>query len=169
MISSNNNLKACDCIIAPQCLAFMDCKSLSTLLKLNKYLSNLIQDSGDTMGYWQALCNSFSSEHGLYALSDVMYSDGKKKFFFNTLLPAKNKWGEIENSALTTQTFKIEVMCRFRPGLRNNKNLVVPLHQFLKVKRQNISDSNKFCIGIIYIKLLSLLISDDLCFLIKYV
>jgi hypothetical protein len=83
-----------------------------------------------------------------------MYSDGKKKFFFNTLLPAKNKWGEIENSALTTQTFKIEVMCRFRPGLRNKKNLVVPLHQFLKVKRQNISDSNKFCIGNRYIKLL---------------
>ena len=59
MIGSNNNLKACDCIIAPQCLAFMDCKSLSTLLKLNKYLSNLIQDSGDTLGYWQALCNRF--------------------------------------------------------------------------------------------------------------
>merc|ERR1711991_1054386 len=49
--------------------------------------------------------------------------------------------------ATKTQAFKIEVGCRFRPGERVNKNLVVPLHQFLKVRRQKAADTKTFCVG----------------------
>ena len=145
------------CITSSRTLMFLDYTSLCQFSQVNRSIHDfLTQDKAS--GYWQAICNSFSVEKGLYSTADVFYSGGSRHFFFNTLFSAKDKWTEAntivdgEEAASVsnidkTQAFNIEVGCRFRPGDRMDRNLVVPLHQFLKVRRQKAVETNSFCVG----------------------
>lgn len=56
------------------------------------------------------------------------------------LWDARNKWPDIRPDQTKvmekkSQDFKIYVSCRFRPGESRMDNILLPLHQFLKVKR----------------------------------
>lgn len=114
-------------------LGFFDTKSLQNFVVLNRRIAKDVANKGVEIGFWQALCHSFCVENGLYAIPEVLFSGSvDRRFFFDTLFPARMKWSTSEVS----HAFKIEVACRFRPGERVSKNLVVPLHQFLKVRRK---------------------------------
>jgi len=127
---------------------FLDVYSLQNFVQLNRRTAEEVGANGDKIGFWQALCHSFCVENGLYAIPEVLFSGNiNRKFFFDTLYPARNKWSTSEVS----HAFKIEVACRFRPGDRSSKNLVVPLHQFLKVRRKQqttLSASKDYAVGL---------------------
>ena len=69
-----------DVLVLPQFLSFADFPTLCILPSVSKYLSEHIRNNGHE-GYWQAVCNSFSVEKKLYAIQDVFYTGGTKKFF----------------------------------------------------------------------------------------
>jgi len=156
IVTVGNNHSVFQCITSNRTLMFLDYTSLCQFAQVNRSIYNFLTKD-KASGYWQAVCNSFSVEKGLYSTADVFYSGGSRQFFFGTLFSAKDKWTEAktiaegdettETNAGKTQTFKIEVGCRFRPGERKDKNLVVPLHQFLKVRRQKAAETNSFCVG----------------------
>lgn len=73
-----------------------------------------------------------------------------KRFFFDSLWPARNKWGDLSQQdqlqdAKDGQDFKINVCVRFRPLLEPppDSKLSLPLHQFVKLKRQQMREKNK--------------------------
>lgn len=138
-----------DALIMPTSIQYMDFTSLSYYLTINKLTCKTSTEKRS--GFWLAVCNSFAASYGLYTFG---YNDllciNAKKYFFNELLIAKNKFSSTVDT--NTTSFNIKVCARFRPGQRNNENLNLPLHQFLKVRRKNIkesaaADNNKCLVG----------------------
>ena len=137
------SMSTLDCLTRPYVLNYCDFHTLCQLFCVNKHCHTTLMND-KTSGFWQAICNSYAVERGLFSTHDVFFSGGTRKFFFDTLFPARAKWqttdlavqGEDETAVASvggTQAFKVEVACRFRPGQRVSRKLVVPLHQFLKV------------------------------------
>ena len=74
--------------------------------------------------------------------------DYKKDFY--DLWASRKKWitgisanGVDEPERSTAQSYAIKVACRFRPGKMGHDKLALPLHQFIKVKRNQMKDKDK--------------------------
>mmetsp|Transcript_4342 Transcript_4342/g.10377 ORF Transcript_4342/g.10377 Transcript_4342/m.10377 type:complete len:589 (-) Transcript_4342:1238-3004(-) len=83
---------------------------------------------------WSTLCDVIASDLGLFLPNNSSGTFVKsKKTFFEHLYPARNKWAESD----ATTDFKIRVGVRFKPGPPlSNRDLVLPLHQRLKMLKK---------------------------------
>jgi hypothetical protein len=142
--------------LIPNLLLYVDFKSLIKLSALSKKHFKIISgDENRSIGYWPAVCNSFCFHAGLYSPiiynPELIYPIIYRKHFFDDLWPLRNKWTftkdttaeEVNNltnvastSATIQQSYKVKVACRFRPGELPQGKVFLPLHQFLKLKRQ---------------------------------
>lgn len=74
------------------------------------------------------MCVSLAGYRGLYLPKMIGNS---RDYFFNEIWILRNKWKEGEQQ---TQSFRIRVASRFRPGKLSQDRFALPLHQFLKVR-----------------------------------
>ena len=138
MSESENNLSLPSILeLAPAIFAFCNVLDLQKMFFINKKILDLIHSKGDVCGYWQACCVNLSKEYGLY-ISEERNHTGNKFFFFSELWYSREKF---DNESQSMVSFKIQVASRFRPGKQDNRGITVPLHQFLKVKRQQLTTS----------------------------
>ena len=127
-------------LLQPVLLLFIDFQSLLTLKLLSKRYTKTIDDESKAIGYWPALCNSYCYFAGLY--SPIIYNPelilpmNYRKHFFDDLWPLRTKWSIDNVGPSNNQSYKIKVACRFRPGETPEGKVCLPLHQFLKLKRQ---------------------------------
>jgi len=63
-----------------------------------------------------------------------------QNLFIEHLKPSISKWSPSDK----TQSFKVQVAVRFKPGLQENNKLVLPLHQVLKFRTGNQKLSKNF-------------------------
>lgn len=123
----------------PHTLIFFDVKELVYLQFINK---KFITSLNNSQGYWQAFSSNLAKSKGLYVSRPYLSS---RNYFFGELWVFRNKWNETSSNNMN---FKIGIVSRFRPGRRNDSQIALPLHQFLKVKRHNMSeDKTKILIG----------------------
>jgi hypothetical protein len=134
-----------EALLLPNVVAFVDFKTLARYSEINKTVYKAVINTPEDMGYWQSMCLSFAASRGLYSRIDYATFEVQniRKYFFDELWTARNKW--CATDAIDTadrpfksnlQTFRVRVSCRFRPGERGQQGVCLPLHQFLKVKRQ---------------------------------
>lgn len=136
----NSFVDAVEIICNPNVLAFSDFRSLCRLFILSKNTHLLLQKEGKQHGFWQACCNSFCFEAGLY--SPMLIKDDYLDFerhFIDELWGVKRKWGNLQELL----NYKIRVSCRFRPGDISTERICLPLHQFLQIKRRQIDDEKR--------------------------
>eukprot|EP00605_Chrysophyceae_sp_TOSAG23-4_P002725 GSChrysophyteH1.ASY1.ANO1.3004.1 assembled CDS len=131
-------------LLHPNLIFMLEFKQLAHLSELNKSLRKVVKSNSNQIAYWRAMCISFSGFKKIYSplIYDLAYmgkkprisNENAKKHFFNDLWSIRNKWNPIaeENSS----EFKIRVAARFRPGLIEQKSMNLPLHQFLKLRRE---------------------------------
>ena len=126
---------------------YLDLDTLLALVVLSKETHKQCV-TRDSVGYWAALCGAFAVAKGLYMPAAETVSN-PRKFFFEELWVARHKWAlasdaaeddannnNNNNNPARFTEFKIRVGCRFRPGARGQGNMCLPLHQFLRVKRE---------------------------------
>jgi hypothetical protein len=123
-------------LLLPDVVKFLDFSTLAKFPFISKItLKNL---DSDEIGFWFSCCNSFAHYKGLFMKpNEGEHLQNTRKYFFDELFIARKKWKfheEDDNSNI--HTFKIKVSCRFRPGSRGQGNMCLPLHQFLKVRRE---------------------------------
>eukprot|EP01041_Mallomonas_annulata_P001896 gene1896-3673_t len=121
-------------LLLPNTLMFIDYKSLLFVKLICKSLLNKVTEESNNFGYWQAICHSMAIQSGLY-LSHM--NTANRKYFLEEIWIARGKWSR-ESSLPSITNFKIQIMARFRPGRRSNNGLALPLHQYLKIKRQQL-------------------------------
>eukprot|EP01036_Dinobryon_divergens_P032793 gene32793-42451_t len=69
-----------------------------------------------------------------------------RKHFFESLWPYRTLWKHASGDAISddiTTSYKIKVACRMRPGSIGDEKVCLPLRQFLKVKKSQLSTSAK--------------------------
>jgi hypothetical protein len=115
-------------LLQPYLLVFLDFPQLATLPCLSKEYYESIKQDETTLGYWHAMCVSLAGYRGLYLPKMIGNS---RDYFFNEIWILRNKWKEGEQQ---TQSFRIRVASRFRPGKLSQDRFALPLHQFLKVR-----------------------------------
>ena len=103
------------------------------MLSVDKENQRLIKDHGDSIGYWGAMCHSFAVNRGLYIRQNASIT-GTRKEFFSRIYPLNSKWHVDDNDE--AQVFRINVSARFRPGEHGGSSFVLPLHQFLQIRRK---------------------------------
>lgn len=126
-------------LLLPSVIRFFDFQSLCDLPFLCKTANVRVNQITDDIGYWLGCCHAYVYHNGLFMRTDEgMILKNARKYFFDELLVAKHKWNcpDETDGKNSIQTFKIKVSCRFRPGDRGQQNMSLPLHQFLKVKRE---------------------------------
>lgn len=135
----------------PAFLQFLDLKSLQNLIFLCK-TSQKICLHEIKPSFFAALSHSFADYYGLYTLEleSILKNDPVKyfndeiniaKYKFKTQLPIPDSADET-----ITNSFKINIHARFRPGVQQHQGVQLPLHQFLKVKRNKINNDD-FLVG----------------------
>lgn len=121
-----------DILILPNQIMYLDSKTLINLRSISKIFHQKEYQSL----WWTALSNSVAKERGLYFPLNMIAHD-PKQFFFEEIWPARNKFLSLsENDEEKVNNFNIKVSARFRPGIKENDNLSLPLHQFLKIQRK---------------------------------
>lgn len=150
---------AVDALLSPNIFDFIDYDTLVSYKLISKLIYTSIKDPQLDKIYHEALCISFASKYGLYMSPSLSLTLGPRKYLMEYLLELKYKWNVIEkdehNQSKLPQDFKIKVACRFRPGNKGVNNLCLPLHQYLKVKRQqkqiaiseSSNDNNNIVVG----------------------
>eukprot|EP01035_Chromulina_nebulosa_P030955 gene30955-41205_t len=106
--------------------------------------------------YWRVLCNSFLHYSGLHCpmiarsfrinLIRIPQLQSYRKHFFESLWPYRTLWKHASGDAISddiTTSYKIKVACRMRPGSIGDEKVCLPLRQFLKVKKSQLSTSAK--------------------------
>ena len=129
-------------LLLPTVIKFLDFTTLNRFPFLCKTTAAHVTRSCDGIGYWFSYSCSFAHHYGLFMRPDeCILIKNARKHFFDELWVAKEKWLSVNenDSSSSTHAFKIKVSCRFRPGGRGHHNMCLPLHQFLKVRR----DKNK--------------------------
>lgn len=130
----------------PGVLQCMDFQSLIALPLLSKSFRKEWDHKKAENGYWNAMCSSVSAEYGLYCPKTFESAT----VLFTELWNARHKWNSSLSGPATEhdeQIFKINVACRFRPGQRSDAKLALPLHQFLKLKRKQSTDTSSVVVG----------------------
>jgi hypothetical protein len=122
--------------LLPHVVKFLDFSTLSTFPFISKITKQSVEI--DEIGFWLSCCNSFAHYKGLFMRpNEGTYLQNARKYFFDELFVARRKWKyHEEDDSSNIHTFKIKVSCRFRPGSRGQGNMCLPLHQFLKVRRE---------------------------------
>jgi hypothetical protein len=133
-------------LLLPSLVKYMDLETLKALILVSKESHKQCLQF-DEVGYWAAVCTAFAVAKGLY-MPPTDSVKNARKFFFEELWVARHKWAPLPDAedpdsgdqqqqvpARFTE-FKIRVGCRFRPGTRGQGNMCLPLHQFLRVKRE---------------------------------
>jgi U-box domain len=129
-------------LLLPTVINFLDFITLNRFPFLCKTTASHVTRSCDGIGFWLSYSYSFSHHYGLFMRpDDGVLIKNVRKHFFDELWVAKEKWLSVNQGELSgsTHAFRIKVSCRFRPGDRGRHNMCLPLHQFLKVRR----DKNK--------------------------
>lgn len=126
-----------DNIFNPVIILYCDYELLLSLVAVNKQChQRLLGADSASCGYWPAMCNSFCARYGLYSpvviSPDVVLRMNHRQHLAKVLLPLRGKWNEQREQ----EAHKICVACRFRPGEPATGKVCLPLHQFIKVKRQ---------------------------------
>jgi len=136
--------KSIELLLLPEVLMAMPFDVLKKLPLVNSAFNRASKDKDDMFGYWNAISHSFAREYGLYLPVDKIVS---KAAFFTDIWPLRTKWRVNEAEAMesgtytTSNTFKIQVASRSRPGATPKDSLNLPLHQFLKIKRRQQQES----------------------------
>jgi hypothetical protein len=96
--------------------------------------------------FWAAMAHSLAGEHALYTLEPTRTAiaaapeagSAWRRHFLEQLWPARDKWRSSGggDGGDARAGFSIQVSVRFRPGPRSNRGLALPLHQFLRVRRE---------------------------------
>ncbi len=124
----------------PSLVSHLDFQSLCTLPLINKALAADIRDRPEMYGYWQAMCCAFARHAGLHTYSFFELLESPKRYFFSELWLSRKKWNQGDvNETSVGESFKVKVVCRFRPGERTDDRFSLPLHQFLKLRRKQLS------------------------------
>jgi hypothetical protein len=146
----SSSTAACERIIAalsnPELVGFLDLHALLQFPLINRCTSAIVSQTNHSgiSSHWLHVCRAYAAHFGLYVTTDVRrLLQNPRKYLFDELVIAKHKWdyaaddstaeGRVQRGALNE--FKIKVSCRFRPGKRGNQNMFLPLHQFIKVRR----------------------------------
>ena len=117
---------------------FADFDTLTQLPLVNKAHHKAINERPESLCYWQCLCIASQVKYGLYSrcVHETLHMNAKK-YFFDELWTARRKFLTVADSSSTTNaSFKIKTSVRIRPGERESRNMQLPLHQFLQVKRR---------------------------------
>lgn len=122
-------------LLHPHLLPFLDTQDLVHLSELSKEYSSIIK-SDATIGYWHAMCTSLADQ-GVYC--PPLTKKFTKDYFFSELWKARTKW----NTVSDVQDFKIKVSARFKPGQYGQSKFALPLHQFLKVRSQQLKHEKR--------------------------
>lgn len=120
-------------LLHPHLLHFLETNELVKMPALNKEYARIIS-TDNTTGYWSAMCASLTGKKGIYAPQGILKN--AKAYFFEELWARHSKW-QLND---TIQDFKIRVSTRFRPGEKSQSKLALPLHQFLKVRRRQLTE-----------------------------
>ena len=129
-----------DALLMPTSIQYMDFLTLSYYITINKLTMKMVNEKS----FWIAVNNSFAFCYGLYTFChNDLLNINAKKHFLQELLTAKHKFLSTTIDTTTTKSFNIKVCARFRPGIRSNNNVNLPLHQFLKVRRKNIKETEE--------------------------
>jgi hypothetical protein len=125
-------------LLLPTLLVYLDFSSLVEISRLNKRFNQLIKDENSCLAFWPAVCNSFCIFRGLYSPvlanpENVIPQFNYRKHFFDDLWTLRNKW---TNQSRENLSYKVRVSCRFRPGDTPGGRVCLPLHQFLRIRRQ---------------------------------
>ena len=120
-------------LLHPHLLHFLETEELVRLGSLSKTYARIIK-TDNTIGYWPAMCASLTGKRGIYS---PHISKNARAYFFEELWKSNSKWKP--DSAV--QDFKIRVSTRFRPGEKSQSKFSLPLHQFLKVRKQQIKET----------------------------
>lgn len=126
----------------PELIQLLDYETLKHFVVICKATSAQVSattKTADGVSYWWAVCRSFAYAKGLYLPSEGAHILKKhpRNYYFDELVVARHKWEtQSEQHVVRYHEFKIKVGCRFRPGVRGQQNMCLPLHQFLKVKRK---------------------------------
>jgi len=139
----------------PNVLSLLPAEDIGRLGTLNKeFKKRIYVDS--LQSAWYYACANFASVNQLYLPMSRLQvdKDNWKMIFFNQLLICKNKWVEAtvaeeeeQASSVKTQSFKINVAARFRPGERKEKSVLLPLHQRLKLLRKQQKEGGSGMLG----------------------
>ena len=124
----------------PELIQLLDYETLKHFVVICKATSaqaSTTAKTADGVCYWYAVCRSFAYAKGLYMPTQGAHIIMKhpRNYYFDELVVARHKW-ETKTDVVRYHEFKIKVGCRFRPGVRGQQNMCLPLHQFLKVKRK---------------------------------
>jgi len=164
--SKEKNQFICERILEYCVLSFLEWKEIGKLIEINQIIRTLCEsDMVIAPGFWRAICKSLGREVTLYVpenpLSIMLSSHAQhtlneqsngsvwKRFFFENLWSARGKWGTGGGSLSSKEggsnnDFKINVCIRFRPLERPkiDDKLGLPLHQYIKLKRQQAKQSS---------------------------
>ena len=141
-----------DMLFFPPVLEYLPFSSLSCLPQICRSFYERTQSNRESGGYWQYLCVNFAKRHGLYHHcvrgGSVRGAAAAKLHIKHDLLPLRHKWLTGAKAA-QVQRFRVRTMCRFRPGTAASGRVLLPLHQFLKLRRERLqqlyeaSDGNR--------------------------
>ena len=132
-----------DVLVLPSFLPFVDYNVLKSYNLISKSIYKSISDDHFGHFYWKSRCNSFAAHVGLYMSPQPMPLTKYRQYFLNELWSTRNKWNMTSSEATSIpivekNEFKIKVGARFRPGARGMEKVCLPLHQYLKVKRNQL-------------------------------
>jgi hypothetical protein len=145
-----------DVLMQSHLIQFLEFKQVAKLSEVSHILYKKIKNEPQMLTYWRAMCISFCGFKKVYSplIHDLQYlgkgqriTDGfAKKHFFDDLWFSRKKWAvetlededeaELKKENENATEFKIRVAARVRPGKNTKKEMNLPLHQFLKLRRK---------------------------------
>lgn len=132
----------CDFLLFPTVQEFLTFDELLALQLINHTFHKRIHNGSACDGYWHNLCINYAKKYGLYHHSMRLDGDAAKQHLLGELLPLRHKWRLTEENK-TSENFKVRTMCRFRPGSSCSGKVLLPLHQFLKLRRDKLAQQTE--------------------------
>lgn len=129
------------CLSHPCTTDSLDAVSLIEL----SLVSRAVHLACQTQTYYKSLCMSYCLFAGVYSLKLRVAPIDYRGYFYDELLRLPTRFNTLEpgDSSMEENEYKIRVACRFRPGCLDSSKLALPLHQFLRVKRQQRQQSEQ--------------------------
>ena len=122
----------CSAISHPECMRRCGWRHVVRLRAASAALKSWIESGEDA---WRTLAACLADDAGLYmpAVLPECASGKWKNYFFDHLFPARHKW---HLDSLRISDHKIKVAVRFKPGTQRDRQVVLPLHQRLKMLKK---------------------------------
>jgi len=135
-----NQVQVLDILLLPTVLEFLCFSDLRSYQYLSKRVLGIIRDVNNDGGYWHTLCKAFAKQFGLYHQCFWMNPIQARQHMIHDLFQSINKWAIVSDKVV--QNFKVKTVCRFRPGAHSSGKVLLPLHQFLKLRREKLRDGD---------------------------